>query len=186
MRLNPSQRGDWLSPTEMARLGSPLDLINEDHYRLRHICAVLDRLSGKPSREPVDLEQTRGFLRMELSAHIADEEEDLFPMLRKRCEPEDQVERTLDRLSKDHSDHLKGAKSCLAILDGLRSRRPELTMDERAVLRGFADKKRRHLILENAILLPLARARLMTTDLRQMLEHMLDRRGLPGGGYHAG
>lgn len=186
MRLNPSQRGDWLSPAEMARLGSPLDLINEDHYRLRHICAVLDRLSGKPSREPVDLDHTRGFLRMELTAHIKDEEEDLFPMLRKRCEPDDQVDKTLDRLSKDHAGHLEGAKSCLVILDRFQSQSPELTTDERDVLRRFADKKRRHLILENAILLPLARARLLTTDLRQMLEHMQDRRGLPGGGYHAG
>jgi len=186
MRLNPSQRGDWLSPAEMARLGSPLDLINEDHYRLRHICAVLDRLSGKPSREPVDLEQTRGFLRMELKAHIADEEEDLFPMLRKRCAVEDQVDVTLDRLSKDHAMHLEGAKSCLAILDRLETQQPELSSDDQAVLQRFADKKRRHLILENAILLPLARARLVTTDLRQMLEHMLDRRGLPAGGYHAG
>lgn len=38
---------------------------------------------------------------------------------------------------------------------------------------------RRHLVAENAILLPIVRVRLTGTDLRTLSKHMRTRRGLP-------
>jgi hemerythrin-like domain-containing protein len=42
----------------------------------------------------------------------------------------------------------------------------------------FAHHARRHLILENAVILPIARARLTEADLNAMKRHMLERRSL--------
>jgi hemerythrin-like domain-containing protein len=169
-------RGECQRPTALERFRNPLDLIKEDHFRLRHICALIDRISGRPSKEPGDVEQIRRFLRCELATHLADEEENLYPLLRKRCAPEDQLGRTLAMLSEDHVGQRASAEACLAVLDRLSLSGGDLSDAEADTLRAFADRKRRHLIVENAILLPLARARLLAPDLREMLAQMRLRR----------
>jgi hypothetical protein len=44
-------------------------------------------------------------------------------------------------------------------------------------MRGFAEAERRHLVFENAVILPLARARLTDDDRAAMLAAMAARRG---------
>jgi hemerythrin-like domain-containing protein len=46
------------------------------------------------------------------------------------------------------------------------------------MLTSFAGHVRRHLVAENAILLPIARARLTRADLARLSAHMRARRGL--------
>jgi hemerythrin-like domain-containing protein len=53
-----------------------------------------------------------------------------------------------------------------------------LSPEDRALLTRYASHSRRHLVLENAIVLPLARARLTRRDLDRMRLAMLHRRGL--------
>ena len=167
-------RSAELSPSEMSLLGDPLDLISQDHLRIRHICALMDVISGLPSEQPSDISDARHFLAEELAAHVADEEQDLYPMLRKRCAPEDEIDATLDGLCKDHVDVTVAAIECLEILN----QPTRISQAGIRTLRAFASHKRQHLIVENAILLPLARVRLLPEDLTELLTHMVHRRGL--------
>ena len=66
-----------------------------------------------------------------------------------------------------------------AILASCLDTGDDLTPEDRTVLTAFAGHVRRHLVAENAILLPIARARLTRADLRTLSKHMLSRRGLP-------
>jgi len=54
----------------------------------------------------------------------------------------------------------------------------ELSGDDCALLTNYANQARRHLILENAIVLPLARVRLTDDDLDTLRLRMMQRRGL--------
>ena len=175
--IDPSPNRKYLTAADIARLGDPLDLIKEDHFRLRHVCALLDAVSGLPSKEPGDIDEARQFLSEELAFHIADEETDLFPMLRARCALEDDVGPILDKLMTEHSEVMNSAAACLEILDRQSATENTMQKEDVDVLRGFAAEKRRHLIVENAILIPLAHARLNRKDLLEMLTHMLQRRG---------
>jgi len=172
------KRGDCLSPTTPQLLGNPLDFIHEDHLRERQICAMVDRIATGPAPERADLEHVREYLARELPLHLADEEEDLFPLLRRACHPEDEIGRALGRLLCDHDHAAEDTPSVIADLDALLSSAGAPDAEMRARFRRFAAQARRHLILENAIVLPFARLRLTERDLETLCLRMAQRRGL--------
>ena len=163
-----------------AQLLSPLDYIFADHFRQRTLCAALDRIA---SQRNVDCElaaEALRFMRDELGLHVRDEEEDLFPLLRRRTAPEDRIEDTLDELCQEHDADRKDAREIIdgltGLIDGMAKRSP--TRGFRRLLERFAANERRHLLIENAIVLPLARALLTVDDLRNLGRRMAARRGL--------
>lgn len=188
-----------LSSADLARLATPLDFIAEDHWREREICAALERLAATGQEDernrtsagdlsvsassapgypdPEDIAQSLTFLTRELPLHLADEEEDLFPLMRRCCAPEDEIGRVIERLLLDHSHAAKDTPKVIAILEDLQSRPP--TEQERQVLAQFASHARRHLILENAVVLPIARLRLRSCDHESLRLCMMQRRGIP-------
>ncbi|MCB2076099.1 MAG: hemerythrin domain-containing protein, partial [Novosphingobium sp.] len=112
--------------------------------------------------------------------HVLDEEEDLFPLLRRRTELEDRIDDTLEVLCQEHDADRRDAHDIVEGLSALAERgaaRP-LKVAFRKLLRRFAANERRHLTVENAIVLPLARARLTADDLRNLGRRMAARRGL--------
>lgn len=163
---------------EIGALDNPLDFIAEDHMREREVCALIDRLVSAASIEQADFQQILTFLEEQLPLHLADEEIDLFPMMRKRCEPEDEIEAVITKLHSDHDHALADAPTIVAILKDMVPTSPRLTDAACQQMTEFAHQSRRHLILENAIILPIARARLTNEDLAVMKRHMLQRRGL--------
>ncbi len=172
------QRGDTLGPTDPRLLGNPLDFIAEDHLRERQICAEMDQLAKSRPNDPDLLADILNFLTEELPMHLADEEQDLFPMMIARCDAEDEIERVISRLQGDHR-HAKADTDMLT--QALRAAHEAQTpIDDDAAIRlsDFAGKARRHLILENAVILPIARKRLKPRDLDQMRANMMARRGL--------
>ena len=172
------QRGDTLGPTDPRRLGNPLDFIAEDHLRERQICAEMDQLAQARPNDPDLLADILNFLTEELPMHLADEEQDLFPMMVRRCDPEDEIERVISRLQ---GDHLHAKADTDALIQDLRTAHDaQSPISEGAARRmsAFAGKARRHLILENAIVLPIARKRLKPSDLDRMRANMMARRGL--------
>jgi len=172
------KRGDCLCPTTPRLLGNPLDFIHEDHLRERQICAMLDRIAAEAAPDRDDLAHVREFLARELPLHLADEEEDLFPLLRRACEPEDEIGRAVDRLTADHDHAAEDTPRVLADLDALRASGSAPGADMRERFLHFAAQARRHLILENAIILPFARLRLSGRDLESLCLRMAQRRGL--------
>jgi hemerythrin-like domain-containing protein len=154
----------------------PLERISQEHLRQREVCATLDRLAtlDKPDRE-----LAAGVLPhfdTDLARHVHDEEDDLFPMLRRRCGPGDDINDTLDRLIRKHGISMDLAVRVRKIVQAMAEKDVLPNRSEAAALVGFAAHERRQLIVENAIVLPLARARLTHSDLAALRERMARRR----------
>jgi hemerythrin-like domain-containing protein len=171
------RRGSAPGQVERA-LGNPLELLAADHLRQRALCELLEHVAAAERPDPEAVEQIRAWLREELPAHIADEEEDLFPLLRARAAPEDEIDSALDALSRDHRATAAALAAALEAIERLLASQGPLAPEERASLAAFAESERRHLGVENAILLPLARVRLTRADLATLRRGMLQRRGL--------
>jgi len=172
------RRGDCLSPTKFVLLANPLEFIHEDHLREREICAQIDALVSSEEPNTDALVNILTFLRDELPLHLEDEEEDLFPLLRRRCEPEDEIGKAIKRLTSDHRHADNATIQVIADLETLSSDRRTPSPDMRVRLAEYAGHARRHLILENAIVLPFARLRLTTDDLETLRLRMIQRRGV--------
>lgn len=172
------RRGDCFTPTDMELLWNPLEFLLEDHMREREVCRILDRMAA---REPIGQEsvsQAVTFLKEELPFHLADEEEDLFPAMRRRCQPEDEIEKAIKRLTVDHRRASAGTPDVIAIAEMDMQTLRDLTYEDCSLLKDYASHARRHLILENAVMLPLARRRLGKAELGEIRAGMLKRRGL--------
>lgn len=162
-----------------AALGDPVEFIHADHLRNAEIRACLDRIAaegGAAADTAIDL---IGFLREALELHIADETEDLFPMLRRRCAPEDDIPRAIARLETEHRQIRSGIPEIIAILRNC-AERPDVALSpmDCATLRDYAALARKHLVFENAIVMPFARLRLTQHDRESLRLRMLQRRGL--------
>lgn len=177
-QLQPMRRGSGEAPTHPGLLGRPLDFICEDHLRERQICVVIDGLVLAASLDRHAALNVLRFLNEELNLHLRDEAEDLFPLLVKRCTAEDSIESALDRIRVDQTEALRLLPDVRAALSGCLDTGSDLSAEERAILTRFTGHMHRHLVAGNAILLPIARARLTRADLVTLSAHMRARRGL--------
>ncbi|MDE4175946.1 hemerythrin domain-containing protein [Phaeobacter sp. PT47_59] len=175
----PLLRGSGEKPTSLGLLANPLDFISEDHLRERQLCAMIDRLATADVRNRQEVTTVLRFLNEELNVHLRDEMDDLFPLLARRCTAEDAIEGVIDRIRADQDEAMRLMPQVRAMLAGCLDREGALSVKERGVLSRFAGHVRRHLVAENAILLPIARVRLTRADLRNLSKHMRSRRGLP-------
>lgn len=157
---------------------NPLDFIAEDHMREREVCAVLERLVAGFPIDTDERQMVLSFLTLQLPQHLADEEIDLFPLMLERCDPEEDINSVIDKLESDHVHALADAPAIAALIEEMEPGDAPFPELARAQLTEFASHARRHLILENAIMLPIARVRLTKDDLKTMRDHMLERRGL--------
>lgn len=177
-KSNTLSRGDCLKPTASTLLDKPLEFIHEDHLRERQICIMLDEIADDATASLESVAEVVSFLSKELPLHLKDEEEDLFPLLQERCEPEDEISKVIVKLLSDHVHAAEDTPPVIAILERLGQGANELTTNERESLKEFAGHSRRHLILENAVILPFARLRLTERDLETLCLRMCQRRGL--------
>lgn len=171
-------RSDCLSPTDPRLLGNPLDFIAEDHLRERQICALIDSIANAAGADADDLDNVLSFLGEELEMHLQDEEDGLFPLMREKCDAEDEIGDVIERLHSDHARITSVVPQVRQSLKQLLAGRSALIEADRQMLAEFANDTRRHLIVENAIILPIARARLNAADLDGLRSGMLKRRGL--------
>lgn len=158
----------------------PLDYIFADHFRQRTLCRILDELAGEAVFDRAKAAAALAFLKVDFGAHIRDEEEDLFPLLRRRAMADDGLDDLLVELSQEHAaDRLDAENIIEGLSAALSSQDPSLGPQKlRDLLRRFAANERHHLIVENAIVLPLARSRLTSRDLRNLGHRMAARRGI--------
>lgn len=155
---------------------NPLDFIAEDHMREREVCALIDKLVTASSTKSAERKMIVEFLTEQLPLHLADEEIDLFPMMLERCDPEEEIKELIEKLEADHGHALADAPAIAALIEVNKT--SDTGFSEKACARmiDFAGHARRHLILENAIILPIARVRLTEDDLETMRNHMRERR----------
>lgn len=167
---------DRLDPALLAR---PLAYILADHHRQRGLCSALEALSEQSPPDAKLLTQVLHHLETEMARHRADEEEDLFPLLRARARDED-IERVLALLTREHRQDEIDTRIIGEGLVEVRERGDAgLDLDLCERIRLFVRRQRRHLAVENAIVMPLAEARLGAADLRLIAGNMARRRGLP-------
>lgn len=164
--------------TPNSPLENPLDFIAEDHMREREVCALVDKLVSARPIKAKEKQMILSFLTDRLPQHLADEEIDLFPLMLKRCDPEEDIRSVIDKLESDHLHAIADAPAIAALIEASRPEETPFSEVSRAQMADFAKHARRHLIVENAIILPIARARLTKEDLKTMRSHMLQRRGL--------
>ena len=175
----PSERDQSVAfdPLPENLLRQPIDFLLADHHRQTKICGYLDRLRDDPESERSEssLKAVLEYLTIDLPRHVADEE-DLFASLAANCTPSDEAERLIDRLKAEHASNKVLLAAAEADLSNMATRKPSDAQG--MAVSDFADAKRRHIQLENKLLLPLARARLGAKDLRAIGQSMASRRGI--------
>lgn len=139
---------------------------------------LADNLSAKDAPEVA--ESLLHYLENTLPMHLADEEEDLFPLLRQRSSPGDKVVAVLDLLSAEHRDDIEYGRSLLEPLRLIAAGRepPDPAMFAHYV-RAFRILERRHQAMENNVVMPLAFERLGPEDKVDFGRKMAARRKLP-------
>lgn len=172
-----------IEPISPELMATPLDFFFAEHFRHRQLCALIDRLSAATFFDPGPIAEVVDFLRFEAPIHIIDEEEDLFPLLRRRCLVEDDVEGVLGVLSAEHKADAILGRAVREYLEHCLDTRaaPGASLEGRRDLAAFAGQERRHLALENAVVLPIARQRLTPEDLAGMARRLAARRGMAPG-----
>lgn len=169
------------SPPPLALIDQPLDFIQAEHLRHRAYCAMLASFARTRQVKRVDADRMTAFLTADLSLHYADEDEDLFPALRRRALPEDDLGAVLARLAEDHRRQLEMAEAIATSL----SRNPAtetVRLDTASVeaIQAYVASENRHLAIENAVVLTIAGVRLSRNDLKTMSRAMKVRRGVEG------
>lgn len=177
-RTLPSPRGERRRPSDPAMLGAPLNVIAADNLRERQICAVLNRIAASDVLDWDLAQEALRFLTDKFGIYMRDETEDLIPLLRRRCPPDENIDRTIMRLKSDQQGAQALLPQILSMLADFLYANRVPTRTEAALLFGFTRHTHRHLITKNAILLPLARVRLTDLDLESLCLRMQARRGI--------
>jgi hemerythrin-like domain-containing protein len=169
-----------IEPIPPALLREPLEFLFAEHYRHRQMCRALEQLAALSEFAGVSMRSVERFLSHDLVLHVKDEEEDFFPLLRQRCEPEDDIDAVLDQLSEEHRADERYARAAqvalsVSLANGVAISQTRGGAD--ALLR-LAAQERRHLALENAVVMPIARIRLAERDLQHLSSRFAARHGV--------
>jgi hemerythrin-like domain-containing protein len=166
-------------PSEHWLRRSPLDLIEHEHLAQAQLCDSLERIADDLP-DNVDRRLCRKVidtLQFEMPLHHRDEELGLFPLIERRALPDDNIHDILARLALEHATDESFAGELLESLEGLSEGRKLKNPDMVGyMLRSFFESYRRHILWENAIVLPLARARLTREDLDELSQAMVGHR----------
>lgn len=156
----------------------PIEFILAEHLNHRRMCRALESLADAAEFDAAVITALLDFIRFDLTLHVIDEEEDFFPMLRQRCLPEDVVGDVLDRLTFEHAEDKALSVRVRDVLNAcLIIRKPPHAIEGGAeALAAFAKHEMRHLTLENAVVVPLARRRFDAEDLRVLSQRLIARR----------
>ena len=171
---------DCIEPIPLALLREPLEWFFAEHFRQRKLCLLLDALATSRAFNEAPIRAARDFIARDLPLHILDEEEDFFPLLRRRSAPEDEIENVLGVLSADHRADIAAAAEVRRLFTDVLQARRALGSNPSAqrIVKAFSDQERRHLALENAVVLPIARMRVSSGDLKALSQRLAARRGV--------
>ncbi|MFM8748344.1 MAG: hemerythrin domain-containing protein [Aestuariivirga sp.] len=162
---------------------NPLDVLASAHALQSEMCDAMERIAdGLPDEVDRRLcARVASCLQFDLPLHHHDEEACLFPILRNRALPEDRVDKVIERLASEHesdNDFASEISEALELLaQGGRPDNPDMLG---YMLRGFFERYRRHMLWENALVLPLARLRLNPDDLAALQARMSENRRQAG------
>jgi hemerythrin-like domain-containing protein len=155
-------------------LESPIDFLFAEHNRQRQAANALHLVADGEVND-AGVKKLIAFLQTDFAIHVADEELCFFPLLQQHCLPEDNIGKLIERLAEEHKKDEATVSRTTAVLRGLLAGE-KLNSDIIRAIRSFAEHVLQHLALENAILLPIARARLNEAALHTLSGMMKERR----------
>lgn len=138
-----------------------LEMLAQAHRGQRATLDALDAVARADAPDLVRCAALATTLVADLRLHLRDEEDGLFPLLRRRAQPDDALPETLARLSQEHRALERAARAARAALTALAEAPSDL---DRATVIAYAEAKRRHVMFEAAVVATLARARLTAAD----------------------
>jgi hemerythrin-like domain-containing protein len=166
----------------------PIGMLGDCHRRIERFLGVLQRLASErqgaslSEDERAALQTSLQYFRDAAPKHTADEEESLFPRIRKIADPGTQA--LLDRIALLEEDH-KTAEAAHQEVDALGQTwlsRGHLTPAEAsrllALLGHLATLYARHIAIEDSDVFPRAARLLSPADRRVIGSEMASRRGL--------
>lgn len=176
-----TQNRSQVAPTPVDLLSDPIGWFFAEHQRHRKFCDLMQRSAMASAFDEEVLGWLLDFVEHELALHVLDEEEDLFPLMRARAQPEDNLDSLLNRLSGEHAKDLTRAAAVRHHLQACLRQKAPINRNNvrRRALEAFAIQERSHLALENAVVLPIARQRLTERDLLELSSRLAHRRGIP-------
>ena len=126
-----------------------------------------------------DAQALLGFLTEELPLHRRDEEQDMFRLLKPRCRPDDGFDGIVSQLTFEHgADKVLGLHLVMDLRVIAEGKTLETPMRVFGNLCTFAEGQWRHIAWENAVVLPLAHARLTSSDSVELGRKMATRRSI--------
>lgn len=173
------------SPAELEDFQDPIECLYHDHARIRMCCERLVELGDNLGADNASAIASwiLDYLENELPLHLADEEENLFPLLKQRSASDDRIGSVLKLLCVEHQHDIECGRSLMEALRlitcGGQPLDPAMFRD---YVHAYAMLQQRHHAMENSVVLPLAAERLTPEDLRQLGHKMAARRGLSSQG----
>lgn len=150
-----------------------------EHLRQRNLGTVLRTIADAPILDARTACIAAERLPAEHARHVADDEEVFFPLLTERLPEGDRLHRMLEDLRADHAligELVAGAVRGLEA--SLDAEGPGLDSAARLAIRLLAERKHRHLTIENAILLPRALDILSAHDRETLAGRLVTRHSL--------
>ncbi|MGL4324207.1 MAG: hemerythrin domain-containing protein [Beijerinckiaceae bacterium] len=167
------------TPIPPSLLAAPLDYLLAEHMRLRAVCSLLRNAAEVGHLNAECASVVTLFIKSALPVHREDEERDLFPALLKSARSADELGGTIENLK---ADHRRMEKIQAEVVEALACHHPNspliIPRMVAQLLRDFADAERRHVAIENGIVLAIARARIGAKGLGGIAESMSARRRL--------
>lgn len=158
-------------------MDDPLAYLAAEHGRQRSVCALLRAFADAGAAERAPAREIIAFLERDVLLHHQDEIENLYPLLRRRALPEDDLDAFLALLDEERR---QAGMVMQDVIAALSSPGPgTIRIDHRTArsIYAYTASEQRHLALGNAIVLAIARIRLTRGDLRDLSRAMKLRRG---------
>lgn len=159
----------------------PLRALALEHRHWQAVCDLMERIAdGLPVNvEPADAAQLLAHLQRDLPRHRLDEDEGLFPLLRRQARTGGELSAILDTLAEEHrTDEVLAVDLVDELARLAAERRVEAPETFGLVLRSFCDAHRRHTRWEDLTVLPAARDLLGRDDLVRLGRVMAAHRGI--------
>lgn len=156
---------------------NPIDWIEHEHGLQLVLCERLEQIADRlpATTDPNLVHGLIQLLRGGMAPHDRMEEECLFPILCRRCVSDTLLAEICGQLEREHAQN---RDLCWELAEELadfsQAGMPRNAEMLGYMLRGHFGSQRRHIEWENRILLPVARTRLLTSDLSELQKWMDD------------
>ena len=179
---NEQRNDDRVGPDDFR---DPIDAMYREHKRISEFCGWLVVLANGLDAD--DSAQTAAllldYLETGLPIHLADEEEDLFPLLERRAPSNKRLALVLELLVLEHRDDIESGRGLLEPLRAIAvGKQPADATLLAHYMRTFRMLLQRHQAMENDFVLPAAKQYLSADDKAELGRRMAARRGLSSPG----